>query len=196
MPATGSTSMFGMLRAAVRTLGLDLGAVDDERVGEAELLELAAQRLGLGFLQIERLDDDDAVVLGLGGQRVPERERAHLLRQADFMAARMRTERAATAAEQIDARRAVAGRAGALLAIHLLAGAMDVGAVLDRVRAGLALGELPNDAAMNDVGARLEPENGVGHGDRAGLLAVEGSDFQLHITRPLRFGGRRRCRND
>ena len=98
------------------------------------------------------------------------------------MAARMRAERTAAASEQIDARGAVAGAAGALLAVHFLAGAMDVGAVLDRVRAGLPLGQLPNDAAMNDVGARLEPENGIGHRDRAGLLAVEGGDFQFHIT--------------
>ena len=164
--------------------GIDFGAVDDERVREAELLELAAQRLGLGFLQIQRVDDDDAVVFCFGGQRMLERQRAHLLRQADFMAAWMRAEGTATASEQIDARRAMAGRTGALLAIHLLAGAMDVGTVFDGVRAGLPLGQLPNDAAMNNVSARLEPENGVGHGNRAGLLAVEGSDFQLHITPP------------
>ena len=39
MPCTGSTSMFGMLRAALAKLSFDLGAVDDQRIGEAELLE-------------------------------------------------------------------------------------------------------------------------------------------------------------
>ena len=43
-----------------------------------------------------------------------------------------RTERTAAAAEQIDAGGAVTGAAGALLPVHLLAGAADLGAVLDR----------------------------------------------------------------
>src|SRR5208282_4508491 len=98
----------------------NFGAVDDQRVGETKLLELAAQRLGLGLRQAQRLDDDDAVILGLGRERVLERQRPDLLRQADGMAARLRAERAAAAAEQIDAGGAVAGGAGALLPVHLL----------------------------------------------------------------------------
>ena len=50
MPCTGSTSMFGMLRAARRKIGVDLGAVDDQRVVAAELAELVGERLGLGVL--------------------------------------------------------------------------------------------------------------------------------------------------
>src|SRR4029077_9778914 len=50
--------------------------------------------------------------------------------------------------------------------------------------AALAFGQLPDDAAVNDVGARLEPEDGVRQGDRACLLAVERGDLKLHITRP------------
>src|SRR6516225_9778859 len=99
-------------------------------------------------------------------------ERAHLLRQIDRMAARGRTERAAAAAEQVDPGRAVAGRAGALLAIHLLAGALDLGAVLDVMGAGLALGELPAHAAMQNVRARLEPEDGIRQLDGAAFFAV------------------------
>ena len=166
----------------------ELGAVDQQRVRQAELLELAAQRLGLGVLHVQRLDDNDAVILGLGRERMLERQRADLFRQADLVAAGLRAERAAAAAEQVDPRRAVTRRAGALLPVHLLAGAVDVGAVLHLVRAGLALGQLPHHAAMNEVGARLEPEDGVGHRDRTGFLAVERRDLQFHVTRSLRLG--------
>jgi hypothetical protein len=83
-------------------------------------------------------------------------------------------------------------RAGALLPVHLLAGAVDLGAVLHLVGAALAFGELPHHAALNDVGARLEPENGIGHRNRAGFLAVEGGDFELHVTRPLLLARRAR----
>ena len=146
---------------------------------------MPAQRLGLGFLHGERLDDDDAAVFCLRRQRVPQRERPDLLRQADLVAARMRAERAAAAAEQVDARRAVTGGAGALLPVHLLAGAVDVGPVLHFMRAGAALGQLPDDAAVDQIGARFEAENGVGQCDRAAFLAVEGGDLQLHVTFPF-----------
>ncbi len=111
-----------------------------------------------------------------------QRQRADLLRQADFVAASMRTERTAAAAEQIDARRTVAGRTGALLPVHLLAGAVHVGAILHLMGAAPTLGELPHHAAMNEISARLEPEYGVGQRDRAGFLAVEGGDFEFHYA--------------
>src|ERR1700733_4152610 len=145
---------------------------------------MAAQRLGLGVLHAQRLDDDDAAVFGFGRERMPQRQRADLLRQADGVAAVVRTERAAAAAEQIDARRAVTGGAGALLAVHFLAGAVDIRPVLDRMGAAAALGELPHHTAMNEIGARLEAENGVGHSDRTGLLAVKRGDLELHVTHP------------
>src|SRR5215470_19094560 len=100
------------------------------------------------------------------------------------MAARGRAERAAATAEQVDLGRAMAGGAGALLPIHLLAGAVDLAAVLDVVGAGLALGQLPHHAALQDVDARLETENVVRDGDAARRLALEGRDLQLHLTRP------------
>src|SRR5215470_17438557 len=50
---------------------------------------------------------------------------------------------------------AVAGAAGALLLVHLLARTRDLVADLDLVGAGAALGELPGDAALQDVGADL-----------------------------------------
>src|SRR5436305_5610400 len=113
-----------------------------------------------------------------------QRERAHFLRQVDRMIARMRTKRPAAAAEQVRARRAVTGAAGALLRVHLLAGAPDVRAVLDRMRAGAALGQLPYDAALDEIGARLEPKDIVVERDRAGFLAVEGGDFHVHHAPP------------
>src|ERR1700754_4571437 len=113
-----------------------------------------------------------------------ERERPHLLRQVGRMAAHPRTERTAPAAELRHAGRAVAGTAGALLLVHLLAGAPDLGAALGLVGAGLALVELPLHATRNDVLARLETEDLVRQIDRTGGLAFEGGDFQFHLTRP------------
>src|SRR6516164_8833583 len=120
-----------------------------------------------------------------------ERQRAHLLRQADGVAACVRAEGTAAAAEQIDAGRAVARGASALLPIHLLAGAVDVRPVLHLMRAALTFRQLPDDATVNDVGARFEPENGIGQLDGASLLAFERGDFKLHITRPSSASCRR-----
>src|SRR5580704_2634362 len=116
-----------------------------------------------------------------------ERQRADLLRQADLVAAGLRTERAAAAAEQVDAGGAVARRTGALLPVHLLAGAVDVGAVFHLVGAGPTFGQLPHYATMNEIVARLEPKNSVRYRDRAGVLAVERRDLQFHVTRSLRL---------
>jgi len=73
-------------------IGCDFSAVNEEGVGQTELLEMAAQRLSFRFLHAQSLDDQDAAILGLGRKRVPERERAHFLRQADGMAAGVRAE--------------------------------------------------------------------------------------------------------
>src|SRR6187431_727464 len=99
---------------------------------------------------------------------------------------RPRPEKCATsaAAELRHPGRAVTGTAGALLLVHLLAGAPDVGATLRLVGAGLTLGELPVDAALDDVLARLEAENGVRQLNRTSRLAFKGCDFQFHLTRP------------
>src|SRR5262249_30926739 len=91
-------------------------------------------------------------------------------------------EGAAAAAEEIDPGGAVTRRAGALLPVHLLAGAVDFGAVLDVVRAALALGELPAHAAMQNVRSRLEAEDRIRQIDRTRRLAVERHDLELHVT--------------
>src|SRR3954471_23949972 len=115
---------------------------------------------------------------------MPQRQRAHFLGQTDFMAARRRAERAAATAEQVDAVRTVTRGTAALLPRQLLAGAPDFGTVLDVVGAGAPLGQLPDDIALDQILARLQPENLIGQSDRALLFAVDGFDFQFHITRP------------
>src|SRR6516162_8880811 len=160
MPCTGSTSMFGILRAA-RAKFASSSAPSMMSAGEPELGEALLQCAGLAILHGCLLEHDDAAVLGLGGQCMLERERAHLLGKINRVAARRGPERAAAAAEQIDPRGAVAGGAGALLPVHFLAGAVDLAAVLDVVGAALTLGELPAHAAMQDVRPRLEAEDRV-----------------------------------
>src|SRR5580765_6350947 len=113
-----------------------------------------------------------------------ERKRAHLLRQVGRMRANDRAERTATAAELRHARRAVTSTAGALLLVHLLAGAPDLGAPLGLVSPGLALVELPLHATLDQVLSRLQTEDRVGQLDRAGFLAFEGLTVSS-ISRPL-----------
>src|SRR6201987_5887441 len=113
-----------------------------------------------------------------------ERKRANLLRQVGGVRTHHRTEGTATAAELRHAGRAVTGTAGALLLVHLLAGAPDLGAALGLVSAGLALVELPLHAAGDDVGARLETEDLVRQLNRACGLAFEGRYLKFHVTRP------------
>src|SRR4030088_1422046 len=109
-----------------------------------------------------------------------ERKRPHLLRQIDGMAARLRPERLAAASEQIRPTAAVARAARALLAVELGAGIIDLGAALHRDGAAAPLGELVAHHAMQDVGARLEPEHMVGERDRSRLLGVESGYVGLH----------------
>src|SRR5262245_6484288 len=113
-----------------------------------------------------------------------EREGADFLRQVDGVAANQRTESAAAAAELRDARGPVTGAASALLRVHLLAGPPDFSAAFGLVGAALTLGELPVDAALNNIGPRLKTEDRIRQFDRAGFLAFEGGDLHFHITRP------------
>ena len=80
---------------------------------------------------------------------------AHLLGQVVRMAANDRSESASAAAELRDTGGAVTSVTGALLLVELLSGPGDFRAVLDRMGAGLALGELPAHAALKNVGAGL-----------------------------------------
>ncbi len=100
------------------------------------------------------------------------RQLAHLLRQVVLERADDRTHGATAAAELRHAHRAVTGAAGALLLVHLLAGAGDVGAAERLGRTGATLGELILHHARDQIGARLEAEHVVRQFDLAGLLAV------------------------
>src|ERR1700726_3290823 len=113
-----------------------------------------------------------------------KRQRANLLGQGKRMRAHHRAERSAAAAELRHPGRTVACAAGALLLVHLLAGAPDVRTALRLVGAGLTFGELPVDAALDDILARLQTENLVGELNRTSRLALERCDFQFHLTRP------------
>src|SRR6266702_7878329 len=103
-----------------------------------------------------------------------ESKRADLLRQVGGVRTHHRTEGTTAAAELRHAGRAVTSTAGALLLVHLLAGAPDLGAALGLVGAGLTLVELPLHATRNDVLARFQAENLVRELDGAGGLAFDG----------------------
>ena len=139
--------MFGMLRAAQREVHVDLGAGDDQRVRQAELAEALAQRLGLGLGEPRVVDDDERRVLGLGRQRMPAgaSARTFLGRSCAWLrtAGRRRGRRRGTAARspRRDGRCRCPSACRSSSSVRSI-----VGAVLDRVRAGLALGELPADA--------------------------------------------------
>jgi hypothetical protein len=70
----------------------------------------------------------------------------------------------------------VPSAAGALLLVHLLAGAHDLGPVLHVMRAGAALGELPKHVALDEILTRIQAENIVRHRDQAGRLTGERCD--------------------
>src|ERR1700754_2145509 len=113
-----------------------------------------------------------------------KRECADLLRQIGCMRAPHGAERPSPPTELRHAGRAVTSAAGALLLVHLLAGAPDLGAALRLVRASLPRVELPLHATLDDVLARLETEDLVRQLDRTSFLALKGGDFQFHLTRP------------
>src|SRR5581483_12432005 len=123
-------------------------------------------------------------ILGLRRQCVLERERTNLFRQINGVTAHDRTKGPAAAAELWNARRAVTGTAGAFLRVHFLTGSPDFAAALRLVRTALTLGELPIDAALDDVGPRLEAEDRIRQLDRTGFLPFEGGDLHFHVTHP------------
>ena len=148
----------------------------------AELGERRAQRLGLGLGERRRLSQHDQRRRRcLGRQRVPQRQRAHLLGQVVRVAAHHRAEGAAAAAEL---RHAAPSRDGRRRCPSACTSSCRCGAISARserlVRAGPALGELPAHHAGDDVGARLEAENRVVELDRAGGGAVERRHVDLH----------------
>src|SRR5690606_41663188 len=102
---------------------LDCLAVDDQRIGPAELVELAGKHLGLAVIHGRLVEDDDAAVLRLRRKSMAKRQSPYLLRQVDRVAANQRTEHATPAQGRADALGAVASATGALPAVHIRAGA-------------------------------------------------------------------------
>src|SRR3546814_3614764 len=149
-----------------RSLGeavVDRIAVDEQGTGaEFELAELAGERLGLGILELERVEDDELAALRLVAQRHLEAEGANLLVQRVAKGAVPRAVRLAAADEDRSRAVAVTGGAAALLAAELLAGAGDVAAFAGGARRTAALFELPADDAVQDVGARVEAKDQIG----------------------------------
>src|SRR5260370_35960096 len=107
-----------------------------------------------------------------------------LLGKGTWGRARDGAERPPAAAELGRPGRTVSRAAGALLIANLLAGAPDVRTALRLVGAGLTFGELPVDAALDDILARLQTENLVGELNRTRRLALKRCDFQFHLTHP------------
>src|SRR5712671_3591054 len=166
-------------------------ALANERIDvfDLDVEQLFHRFLDLRLRELGVFDNNDAAVFGLGGQRVLEGKDAHLFGQVDRMAAHHRAKRTPAAAEQIGALGAMAGAAGALLLVHLLAGSPDLGAPLHLVGAGAALGELPDDAALDEVLARLQPEDRIRQVDRALLFAVKSRDLEFHAHAPCAGDG-------
>src|SRR5688572_19485741 len=100
------------------------------------------------------------------------------------MAADDRRHRLAAADEEGSGARAVTGRTGTLLAVPLLGRAVDLAAGLGLVRTGAALGELPDDDALDEVSARLQTEDLVLEIDLARRLGIQVEDLQLHLSPP------------
>src|SRR3546814_3997968 len=75
--------------------------VDEEGAGaEFELAELAGERLGLGILELERVENDELAALRLVAERHLEAERADLLVQRMAEGASPRAVRLAAADEE------------------------------------------------------------------------------------------------
>src|ERR1700719_1951059 len=130
MPATGSTSIFGILRAAVRTPAASSAPSINSAFDRPSFSNWLRSALVLASFTLNASMTMMPSSLGFAGARRSARGRRPLLGRADLGPAGLRADRAAPAAEQIDAGGAVTRRAGALLPVHFLAGAVDGGAVL------------------------------------------------------------------
>src|SRR5688572_24995163 len=127
---------------------VDRVAVDHQNLAvPARLVEGALERLGLGVLQLEAVDDDETV-LGPCRKRHLEAERADLLVKRLLELAQARAVGLAAADEDRGAAVAVAGRAAALLAAVLLARAGHVGPLASRAGGAAPVLELPSDDAV------------------------------------------------
>src|SRR5690606_24030233 len=91
----------------------------------------------------------------------------------------------AAAAELRSGLGTVTGATCALLVVHLLRRGGNFATHLGLVRSGLALGELPANHAVQDIGARLQTENLVRKHDGTVGLAFERGDLEIHYSAPF-----------
>ena len=99
-----------------------LAGIDDERaLGHLKRTKNANQLPGLDFLELEAVHHEQAAFLELEGKGAPHRTTTHLSRGAVAVVARLGTVHRATADVRRSSNRAVAGSAGALLLVELLA---------------------------------------------------------------------------
>src|SRR6185369_690960 len=115
--------------------------------------------------------DLDGAVVELGGQRALQGEPLHALWQALLVRARMGPEDDAAARVVRRAAGALAGTAGALLAVRLGAAARDLAARLGVGRADAAAGQLRDDGLVHHGLVDRCREQGVGQVHGAGLGA-------------------------
>src|SRR5262245_19280925 len=111
---------------------------------------------------------------------MPQRERAHLLWQLDGMAARLGSEHLAPTAPLRHRFVTMPGAAGPLLLVHLFARNRHFGAILDMMGTGHALQKLVAHHAVDQVRARLQPEDGIIEFNLAGARRIKGRDCGFH----------------
>src|SRR5579883_2527095 len=173
----------GQVARRAGELLVDRSTRDDQHGVPAELLELRAERLGLGVLLLGFVDHPELALGLICRERTLETQPANLLLQAVAVVAHHRPEDHRATAELRRAQTALPRPPGALLAPGLLGGALDVADTFGRVGPGTALGELPVDDAREDVAANRCAEYRVGEIDLAHVLVVEVLDRDLHLTR-------------
>src|SRR5262249_27793552 len=159
---------------------LNFAPIDDERVGEREPAEALFEALGLAVARYRPVEHYDLARLGLGGERMLQSQRAHLLGQFDGVAPWFGAEHLAAAAPLGHRLVAMTGIARALLPVHLLARDGDFRPVLHVMRAGHALQELIAHHAVDQILARLQSEDGIAEFHLAGALGIERLDGRFH----------------
>ena len=151
---------------------LVLAGLDHEHPAlRLERSEVAHELAGLDGVEVQVGHELDGAVGELGGQCALERQSTHPLGQLLDVRPGMRAEDDATATIVRCGHGALAGAAGALLAVRLLAAATDLAAGLGVSGAGAASGQLGDDRLVQHRGVHGCREQRIGQLDRAGLGA-------------------------
>ena len=154
--------------------------VDHQRRLEAQLGEGLDRRLGLGRRGLPLVEDEQRLVgVALGDGRA-DGGAAQLLGHVVLVVAHLGRHGLAAADPLRGADGALAGAAGALLSIGLLAAAGDQRAVLHAHRVGAPRGELRLDHLVEERVRVVERrvDEGVGEVDGADLLLLDVEDVQ------------------